>query len=126
MITFKGYTVDLTLPNPELEDTLGLNGHVELKRDYAGAIHTTRQTPITKSLVLDFIRLTRYKFYEVRAFIKDNVGREFTYIDINEDEHQVKFTDETITLTTVQGGPMVTGTDEKEEYMDFQINLEIV
>lgn len=112
----------ITLPNPELGNSDTLLNNIIMRRDYNCNIHTYKR-PTEHTLVLEFIALPRYKFEDVRQFIIENVGKTFTYEDQNATQMQVKFSDETIALTTNAYGGRWIDDGTKEELCSFQINL---
>jgi hypothetical protein len=125
-ITFQSNNgkISITLPPPEIGDSITVDGNVRLKRDYNCAIHTFKTSPNVKTFKLSFTAMQRYKFYEVRAFLISNAGFQFTYIDLNNESWKVKCTDEEVDMVTKRGGPL-DNDGKKEEYFDVELNLEI-
>ena len=76
-------TLTLTLRNPELGDSEGLDIKIRFQITMNGEIYSHRRTPENKRLILTFRSVTKALVLELRDFIKLSSGEEIKYTDYN-------------------------------------------
>ena len=74
-------TLTLTLRNPELGDSLGLDIKTQFQIAMNGDIYSHRRTPANKALMLSFKNVTKAIVAELFTFIIASAGDEVKYTD---------------------------------------------
>ena len=73
----------LTLRNPELGDSEGLDIKTQFQITMNGDVHSHRRTPENKKLLMTFRNITKSLTLDLRNFIKISSGSEIKYTDYN-------------------------------------------
>ena len=89
MIVLKSVSDAITLYDVEFPEEVILHG-VRPKRNMNGLLRTQRRTPCRDKFSIKIILFSFEKYQEAVAFFKNNRGKQLTYTDWKETNHDVR------------------------------------
>jgi hypothetical protein len=125
MISFKGIKAYVELRNPDQGDISTFSGHTKFKRDYSGALHSTKNLPITRGFSLKFRNLTKTEQINFMNFLRLTAGEIVVYKDYDNTNWNVKITNDPISFKINATGISQEVLEETEPN-DLEIELEVI